>query len=182
VVGIGEVTGLVVGVDTHRDTHTAAVCDRSGQALARQQFAASPEGYAEVLAWARRVAGEAGLRWAIEGTRHYGLGLARHLAAAGEHAGEIDASRHAGKRRGGKSDAIDAVRAARELLARPAPAHMRAHGLAGDAENGYPDVEADFIERLVMRVFDELVEVGARGGRAGSSVHEVDVRADARRR
>jgi hypothetical protein len=55
-------------------------------------------------------------------------------------------------------------------------------GLAGDAENGCPDVEADFIERLVMRVFDELVEVGARGGRAGSSVREVDVRADARRR
>jgi hypothetical protein len=42
--------------------------------------------------------------------------------------------------------------------------------------------QADFIERLVMRVFDELVEVGARGGRAGSSVREVDVRADARRR
>src|SRR5690348_5848005 len=35
---------------------------------------------------------------------------------------------------------------------------------------------------VVMRVFDELVEVGARGGRAGSSVREVDVRADARRR
>jgi hypothetical protein len=40
----------------------------------------------------------------------------------------IDASRHAGKRRAGKSDAIDAVRAARELLARPHPAQMRADG------------------------------------------------------
>ena len=60
--------------------------------------------------------------------------------------------------------------------------HGTEQGLAGDAENGCPDVEADFIERLVMRVFDELVEVGARGGRAGSSVREVDVRAGARRR
>jgi transposase len=44
------------------------------------------------------------------------------------HVSEIDCSRHIGKRRAGKSDPIDAVRAARELLARPAPAQMRADG------------------------------------------------------
>ncbi len=38
------------------------------------------------------------------------------------------ASKHAGKRRAGKTDAIDAVRAARELLARPRPTQMRADG------------------------------------------------------
>ena len=127
--------GLVVGVDTHRDTHrdthTAALCDLAGQALAVRQFIAGPGGYAAALAWARQEAGEAGLAWAIEGTRHYGLGLARYLTAAGEHAGEIDASKHAGKRRNGKSDALDAVRAAREMLARPVAAQMRA---AGDRE------------------------------------------------
>ncbi|MGN6172784.1 MAG: hypothetical protein ACTHPS_07505, partial [Streptosporangiaceae bacterium] len=64
----------------------------------------------------------------MEGTRHYGLGLARHLADAGEQVSEIGNSRHAGKRRAGKSDAIDAVRAARELLTRPHPAQMRADG------------------------------------------------------
>jgi transposase len=123
-----ENSGLVVGVDTHRDTHTAAICDHAGQALAVGVFAADPPGYAAVLAWARQEAGEAGLAWAIEGTRHYGLGLARYLTAAGQQVEEIDASKHAGKRRNGKSDAIDAVRAARELLARPAPAQMRADG------------------------------------------------------
>jgi transposase len=56
------------------------------------------------------------------------LGLARHLAGAGEQVSEIDCSRHVGKRRAGKSDPIDAVRAARELLARPHPAQMRADG------------------------------------------------------
>ena len=66
--------------------------------------------------------------WAVEGTRHYGLGLSRYLAGAGQQVAEIDASRHVGKRRAGKSDAIDAVRAARELLARPYPAQMRSDG------------------------------------------------------
>ncbi len=68
------------------------------------------------------------MTWAVEGTRHYGLGLARHLAAAGEQVAEIDATRHVGKRRAGKSDPIDAVRAARELLARPHLGQMRADG------------------------------------------------------
>src|SRR6266571_4311750 len=64
----------------------------------------------------------------MEGTRSYGAGLARYLVAEGEQVTEIDGSRHLGKRRAGKSDAIDAVRAARELLARPHPAQMRADG------------------------------------------------------
>jgi transposase len=123
-----ESNDLVAGVDTHRDTPTAAVCDRAGKALAVRQFTADPDGYAAMLAWARQQAGGTGLAWAIEGTRHYGLGLARHLTAAGQHVQEIDSGKHAGKRRNGKSDAIDAVRAARELLARPAPAQMRADG------------------------------------------------------
>jgi transposase len=121
-------TGLVIGVDTHRDTHTAAICDRAGQALAVRQFTADPEGYAAVLAWARQETGTTERQWAIEGTRHYGLGLARYLTAAREHVEEIDSGKHAGTRRNGKSDAIDAVRAARELLARPAPKLMRADG------------------------------------------------------
>src|SRR5262249_61269545 len=65
---------------------------------------------------------------ALPRTRHYGLGLARYLTSQGEQLEEIDASRHVGKRRAGESDAIDAVRAARELLARPHPAQMRADG------------------------------------------------------
>ena len=68
------------------------------------------------------------MAWAIEGTRHYGLGLARYLAGHGRQVAEIDATRHVARRRAGKSDRIDAVRAARELLARPHPAQMRGHG------------------------------------------------------
>ena len=121
-------TGLVVGVDTHLGTHTAALCDARGRLLAQLQVPATAAGYARLLAWARAAGGNAPVAWAVEGTRHYGLGLARHLASEGEYVAEIDASRHVGKRRAGKSDAIDAVRAARELPARPHPGQMRADG------------------------------------------------------
>ena len=119
---------LIIGVDTHLDTHTAAICDARGRVVSQLQIPATTAGYVQVLAWARSAAGDRPVTWAVEGTRHYGLGLARHLTARGEQVAEIDSSRHIGKRRAGKSDPIDAVRAARELLARPAPAQMRADG------------------------------------------------------
>jgi transposase len=119
---------LVVGVDTHLDTHTAAICDARGRAVAELQVPATTAGYAQLLAWVRQAAGDKQAPWAVEGTRHYGLGLARYLTSQGQQVSEIDCSRHVGKRRAGKSDPIDAVRAARELLARPAPAQMRADG------------------------------------------------------
>ena len=89
---------------------------------------ATTAGYGQLLAWVRAAAGHGQVVWAVEGTRHYGLGLARYLAGEGQQVSEIDCSRHVGKRRAGKSDPIDAVRAARELLARPWPAQMRADG------------------------------------------------------
>ena len=125
--GVDE-ADLVVGVDTHLDTHTAAICDARGRVVSQLQIPATTAGYVQVLAWARQAAGTRAVAWAVEGTRHYGLGLARHLTTQGEQVSEIDCSRHIGKRRAGKSDPIDAVRAARELLAHPAPAQMRADG------------------------------------------------------
>jgi transposase len=121
---VADSAELIVGVDTH----TAAICDARGRVMAQLRVPATQAGYRELLAWADAVAGGRPAAWAVEGTRHYGLGLARYLAGCGQQVAEIDASRHVGKRRAGKSDAIDAVRAARELLARPHPAQMRADG------------------------------------------------------
>ena len=121
-------TDLIIGVDTHLDTHTAAICDAHGRVLSQLQVPATTAGYVQLLAWTRSAAGDRQVIWAVEGTRHYGLGLARYLTTQGEQVSEIDCTRHIGKRRAGKSDPIDAVRAARELLARPAPAQMRADG------------------------------------------------------
>jgi transposase len=119
---------LVAGVDTHLDTHSAALCDVRGRVVSQLQVPATPAGYQQMLVWAQAVAGGRQLAWAIEGTRHYGLGLARHLGGQGQRVTEIDGTRHVGKRKAGKSDPIDAIRAARELLARPQPAQLRADG------------------------------------------------------
>ncbi|MEV5587773.1 transposase, partial [Nonomuraea pusilla] len=47
---INEVAG---GVDTHQDTHTAAVIDPIGRVLGTEQFPATPAGYAALLQWMR---------------------------------------------------------------------------------------------------------------------------------
>ena len=125
--GTGE-ANLVVGVDTHLDTHTAALCDARGRVESQLQVPATAAGYVQLLGWAQAAAAGRAAVWAIEGTRHYGLGLARYLASQGQQVAEIDATRHVGRRRAGKSDPIDAVRAARELLARPHLGQMRADG------------------------------------------------------
>jgi transposase len=119
---------FVVGVDTHLDTHTAALCDGQGRLLGDRQVPVTAAGYEQLLTWATGQAAGSPLTWAIEGAGHYGLGLARHLAAAGQQVTEIGRTAHAGKRRAGKTDAIDAARAARELLAAPHPAVPRADG------------------------------------------------------
>ena len=83
---------LVVGVDTHLDTHTAAICDARGRVMSQLQVRHG-RGIRAAAAWAGSRGGEAAVTWAIEGTRHYGLGLARHLTADGQQVAEIDASR-----------------------------------------------------------------------------------------
>ena len=119
--GLGGDIELVVGVDTHLDTHTAALCDSRGRAVAQLRAPATAAGYAQLLAWARSAAAGSRVIWAMEGTRHYGLGLARHLASQGEQVTEIDNTKRVGKRRAGKSDAIDAVRAARRYMSPGGP-------------------------------------------------------------
>jgi len=128
ILGQSQVRSRQVILLSLTQTQVEEICDARGRAVSQLQVAATSAGYEQMLAWVRSAAGDRQVVWAVEGTRHYGLGLARHLASAGEQVSEIDCSRHAGKRRAGKSDPIDAVRAARELLARPHPAQMRADG------------------------------------------------------
>jgi transposase len=119
---------LVVGVDTHLDSHTAAICDQRGRLLAERHVPTTPAGYSDLADWVSEAAGEGQVVWAIEGSRHYGLGLSRFLSTRGQRVVEIDSCRHIGKRRSGKSDPIDALRAAKELLARPEPVLPRTDG------------------------------------------------------
>jgi transposase len=55
--------------------------------------------------------------WAVEGAGSYGAGLTSFLQARGEWVVEIGRPKRPARRTGAKSDALDAVRAAREALA-----------------------------------------------------------------
>ncbi len=107
-----DVTG---GVDTHQDTHTAAVIDSVGRVLGTQQFPATAAGYAALLAWMRGF----GLliQVGVEGTGAYGAGLARRLRGEGIEVIEVDRPNRKTRRFQGKSDPIDAIAAAKAALA-----------------------------------------------------------------
>ena len=114
---LADLVEVVIGVDTHKDTHTAAVLDaRTGGLLARATVSADPDGYAALAALAEQ---HSGLRaWAMEGTGGYGAGLARHLEQASELVIELDRPKRPARKARAKSDPIDAERAARDALAR----------------------------------------------------------------
>ena len=106
----GLITG---GVDTHRDTHHAAVIDQVGRHLADAEFPATPAGYRQLLEWL----GEHGRleRVGVE-TGAYGAALTRFLRDRGVAVVEVDRPDRKDRRTRGKSDPIDAYAAARAAL------------------------------------------------------------------
>jgi transposase len=107
-----EVTG---GVDTHLDTHTAAVIDPVGRVLGTRQFPATAPGYSAVLTWMHGFGRL--LRVGVEGTGAYGAGLTRVLRGEGVTVIEVDRPNRKTRRLQGKSDPIDAIAAAKAALA-----------------------------------------------------------------
>jgi transposase len=124
---LSEIVEVVIGVDTHVETHTAAVVDaRTGAVLDELTVPTTPQGYQDLVDLADA---HSALRvWAVEGTGGHGAGLARHLARGEEVVVELDRPERATRRHGAKSDPLDAVRAAREALARPKLGTPRAGG------------------------------------------------------
>ena len=100
------------GVDTHRDTHVAAVVDNAGRVLGTAPFGADTVGYEQLTRWLR-THGHL-LRVGVEGTGSYGAGLARYLTAADVEVVEVNRpNRQLRRQRGGKTDSVDAEAAAR---------------------------------------------------------------------
>ncbi len=116
----------VIGVDPHRDTHALAVVDvRTGGVVFEATTVADGGGYACVLRLADQHA--PGRRvFAVEGTASFGAGLTRFLISHEERVLEVGRPRR--ERRVGKSDALDAIRAARSVLGQTRPARPRAGG------------------------------------------------------
>jgi transposase len=114
---------VVIGVDTHKQTHTAAAVEAATGGVVEQATAsADPAGYQRLLDAADRASATVGAGdrlWAIEGAGSYGAGLTRWLTDRGEVVVEMERPKRPARRHGAKSDAIDAVRAAREALGRP---------------------------------------------------------------
>jgi transposase len=106
---------VILGVDTHKDIHVAAIITTLGAELADAIFPTTAAGYRRLLAWARSfgVLHRAG----VEGTGSYGAALNRYLRRHQIAVTEVNRPDRAARRRHGKTDAVDAVAAARAVLA-----------------------------------------------------------------
>ena len=113
---------IVIGVDPHKQTHTAAAIESaSGELLGERTEPARSKGHVQLLEWSRSLPGER--LWALEDCRHVSVSLERFLIAAGEQVVRVPPKLMAGARRSarsrGKSDAIDALAVARASLREP---------------------------------------------------------------
>ena len=97
---IAEVIDAVVGGDTHRDTHTLELVGPTGATIATVMVDNDDNGYAEVLAWIVENAPGPRVIVGLEGTRSYGIGLARAVQAAGLVVVKAERARDREKERG----------------------------------------------------------------------------------
>jgi transposase len=110
---------IVIGTDTHKQTHTAAaVFAGNGQLAGELTAAARKAGFREFLAWARGL--DAERIWALEDCRHVSGAFERFLVTCGERVVRVSPKLMGESRRGersaGKSDPIDALAIARAAL------------------------------------------------------------------
>jgi transposase len=74
---------IVIGVDPHKQTHTAAAVDRqTGELLGELTVRTGEEGHARLLEWARALGGER--CFALEDCRQVSCRLERFLIGRGE--------------------------------------------------------------------------------------------------
>ena len=110
---------VVIGVDTHKSAHHVAVIDAdTAKLLGDSEFPANAAGYRRLVAWVR-TSGEL-IKAGIEGTGSYGAGLHRYLTAQGIATVEVSRPNRQDRRARGKSDPIDAINAARAVVAETA--------------------------------------------------------------
>ena len=105
---LAEVIDAVVGIDTHRDVHVAELADTSGAPLGVVQIPNTDRGFAELVGWITRHRPGPRVAVSIEGTRSFGIGVARALSAAGLPVIECEQPARKTRRGRGKSDPIDA--------------------------------------------------------------------------
>jgi transposase len=112
---------VMIGVDPHKASHTAAALDDQGQLLGQQRIPATLEGYQQLRQWAGRWPQRC---WAVEGAHGIGRALAQRLVSDGEQVVDVPAKLAARVRmlstgHGRKSDPDDAIAVA--ITARSVP-------------------------------------------------------------
>ena len=112
---------VMIGVDPHKASHTAAALDEHGQLLDQQRIPATLDGYRQLCQWAGRWPQRC---WAVEGAHGIGRALAQRLVGDGEQVLDVPAKLAARVRvlsvgHGRKRDPDDAVSVA--VAARHAP-------------------------------------------------------------
>lgn len=113
----------VAGIDSHKDTIHLAVITATGLEVADHDFPTTTAGYRAAIAWL----GEHGPIAAVgvEGTSSYGLGVTAALRRNGLTVVEVNRTRAAERRKQGKTDRLDAYRAARSVLSGEATTHPK---------------------------------------------------------
>jgi transposase len=158
---------IVIGVDAHKQTHTAAAVDGlSARALGEKTVVARSSGHEELLRWGLSHGDER--LWAIEDCRHVSGALERLLLRRGEAVVRVPPRLMADARRAGrepgKSDSIDALAIARAAI----------------REDDLPRAQMAGPEReiaLLVDLRDDLVrEAGRHASRLRWLLHDLDPR------
>lgn len=122
---------VILGVDTHMDTHVAAVISQAGRLLGTLAVPTNATGYLKLLAWAKSFGSVQ--RAGVEGTGTYGAGLTRVLRDHAITVLEVNRPDRAKRRLQGKSDPTDAESAARSVLSGAATAIPKSQSGAAEA-------------------------------------------------
>jgi transposase len=115
---------VIGGVDTHKNTHYAAVVDDHGRLLGHQEFPANDRGYADLLNWVQSHGDVAAI--GVESTGSFGATLTRFLTAQSVRVIEVNRPNRLARHMDGKSDRLDAEQIARAVLAHTSTATPKA--------------------------------------------------------
>ena len=176
---LAELVDHVVGVDPDRDWITLVVVDaRSAGVVAEGRFPATKDGYDEAISFVDGHSVDSERAWVIEGSAGYGRGLAVAVGRHSEWVVEFDRPTRKAKD-GAKSDAVDAVRAAREMLGRKRLSIPRADEGAREAIRVHAVTRAAAVRagtgainelKALIVTADESLRVQLRGLRTAGQV------------
>lgn len=202
---VAEVVDAVIGGDTHSQAHQLEMAGPAGAVIARVSVGNDAAGFAAAIAWIGAHAPGPRLVVGLEGTRSYGVGLARALAEAGLVVVEVEQPSRKARRGKGKSDPIDAHHAVVSTLAMdagklPVPRAdgdrealrilLGAHREITEANTRHLNqlrallVTGDDADRALARGrlgLGRLDAIARRRGRAGEAREQAVRRAEARR-